>query len=118
MLKPLLLMTGLLAVIVACSDTTTDSEFCEQAEFFASRGVRDADPYQDRSDAGYLASLTKLRDLAPASLRADLDLLVASERDLNAESETEDAAVASAGVRVGKAIEAHCRLQLPGVRGE
>ncbi len=117
MLKALLLMTGLLTVLVACSDTATDSEFCEQAQFFASRSIRDADADEDRSDAGYLAALTKLRDLAPANLRADLDFLVASERDLNAESETEDAAVAAAGVRVGAAIEASCRVQLPGVRG-
>ena len=117
MLKALLLMTGLLTVLVACSDTATDSEFCEQAQFFASRSIRDADADDDRSDAVYLAALTKLHDLAPANLRADLGLLVAFERDLNSESETEDAAVAAAGVRVGAAIEASCRVQLPGVRG-
>lgn len=113
-----LLVIGLLTLLVACGDEATDSQFCEQAQYFASRSIRDADVVEDRSDAGYLAALTELRDRAPASLRADLDLLVASERDRNAESETEDAAVVSAGVRVGKAIEAQCRLQLPGVRGE
>ena len=106
-------MAGLLTVLVACSG----SAFCEQAQFFASRSIRDADADDDRSDAVYLAALTKLRDLAPANLRADLGLLVAFERDLNSGSETEDAAVAAAGVRVGAAIEASCRVQLPGVRG-
>jgi len=105
------------AVLVACSDTATDSEFCEQAQFFASRSIRDADTDEDRSNAGYLAALTKLRDLAPANQHADLDLLVAFEQNLDTERETEDAAVAAAGDRVGAAIEASCRVQLPGVQG-
>lgn len=120
MSKPLVLVIGLLSVLAACgdSDEATDSQFCEQAQYFASESTRDADTDYDRSEAGYLAALTNLRDLAPASLRADLDLLVASERDRNAESETTDAAVASAGARVGNAIEARCQLQLPGVRSQ
>ena len=111
-------MAVLLALLVACADNTaTDSEFCEQAQFFASRSVRDADSGEDRSDAGYLAALTKLRDLAPANLRADLDLLVAFEQsfDPSIEGESDDAAVALAGVRVGAAIELSCRVELSGV---
>lgn len=118
MRKASLLVIGLLTLLIGCSDTAPDGEFCEQAQFFASRSIRDADSDEDRSDTGYLVALTRLRDLAPANLRSDLDLLVAYERDLNAEGKTEDVAVASAGVRVGRFIELHCRVQLPGVQGE
>ncbi len=107
-----------LVLLVACVDTTaTDSEFCKQAQFFASRSIRDTDPSEDRSEAGYLVALTNLRDLAPANLHADLDLLVAYEQDFdpNTKGETDDAAVALAGVRVGAAIELSCRLELPSV---
>ena len=113
------MVAALLSILLAAcaGNNTTDSEFCEQAKFFASRSVRDADSGEDRSDAGYLAALTKLRDLAPANLRADFDLLVAFEQsfDPSTEGESDDAAVALAGVRVGAAIELSCRVELPGV---
>ena len=100
-----------------------DSAFCEQAEFFASRSVRDIDnhtsEYQSQSGTPFLDALANLRDLAPSSLRADLDLLVAYEQSYDPANgeESTSVEVTRAGERVGSAIEQLCDLQLPFVRG-
>ena len=59
--------------------------------------------------------LTNLRDLAPSSLRADLDLLVAYEQSYDPANgeESTSVEVTRAGERVGSAIEQRCDLQLP-----
>ncbi len=100
----------------------TDSAFCEQAEFFAARSVRDTDNHTSdnpsQSGTPFLDALANLRDLAPASLRADLDLLVAYEQNYDPADgeESTSVEVARAGERVGSAIEQRCDLQLPFVR--
>ena len=105
--------------LVACGQPDS-SAFCGQAEFFASRSVRDIDHHhtEDRSTAAYLDALVRLRDLAPVTLRADLDVLVAYEQsyDLARGSQTPSVEVTRAGERVGSAIELRCDLQLPTVR--
>ncbi len=104
--------------------TTSEHAFCEQAEFFASRSVRDNDNHtseiQSQSGTASLDALTKLRDLAPASLRADLDLLVAYEQSYDPANEEQPTSVevSRAGERVGSAIEQRCDLQLPYVRSD
>ena len=109
--------------LVGCNQPD-DSAFCEQAEFFASRSVRDNDNHtsenQSQSGTASLDALTKLRDLAPASLRADLDLLVAYEQSYDPANEEQPTSVevSRAGERVGSAIEQHCDLQLPYVRSD
>ena len=109
--------------LVGCNQPD-DSAFCEQAEFFASRSVRDNDNHtsenQSQSGTASLDALTKLRDLAPASLRADLDLLVAYEQSYDPANEEQPTSVevSRAGERVGSAIEQRCDLQLPYVRSD
>ena len=98
-----------------------DPAFCEQAEFFASRSVRDLDHHarEYESASTYLDALKNLRDLAPESLQADLEVLVNDEQvyDPSGEDQSTSAEVTRAGQRVGAAIEQRCDLQLPHVRG-
>ena len=109
--------------LVGCSQPD-DRAFCEQAEFFAARSVRDIDNHtsenQSQSGTPYLYALANLRDLAPSSLRADLDLLVAYEQSYDpADGEQSTSVeVVRAGERVGSAIEQRCDLQLPYVRSD
>lgn len=105
---------------LGCSQPDS-SAFCEQAEFFASRSVRDIDSHtEDQSVGGYLDALVSLRDLAPDALRADLDVLVAYEQSYDPAhgEESSSVEVTRAGERVGSAIEQRCDLQLPYVRGD
>ena len=101
----------------ASPSTTSEHAFCEQAEFFASRSVRDIDNHtsENQSATAFLDALTNLRDLAPSSLRADLDLLVAYEQSYDPANgeESTSVEVTRAGERVGSAIEQRCDLQLP-----
>jgi hypothetical protein len=108
----------LAAAAVACTNTAAGSAFCEQAEFFASRSVRDIDPAADRSSAAYLDALTSLRDLAPTDLRDDLGVLVDYEQSYDPDTAPERVPddYARAGERVARAIEDRCDLQLPGIR--
>lgn len=110
----------LVAVVVGCSQPG-GGEFCEQAEFFGSRSVRDVDEHaEDRSPDAYLDALVNLRDLASGTLRADLDVLVAYEQNydpLNSDQQ-HSIDVDRAGKRVGSAIEQRCALQLPNVRSD
>ena len=85
--------------------------------------MRDIDHHrEDRSAAAHLDALMRLRDLAPANLRADLDVLVAHEQShdpvrgnqLRGNRPRRDD-VTRAGQRVGSAIELRCDLQLPNV---
>ncbi len=70
----------LMAVIFGCSQSGGGA-FCEQAEFFQSRSVRDANYHtEDRSVDAYLNALTSLRDIASGTLRDDLDILIAQNR--------------------------------------
>ena len=103
--------------LVGCGQPDSGA-FCERAEFFASRSVRDIDHHtEDRSAVGYLDALTALRDLAPANLRADFDVLVSHEQnhDPARGDQPRSVEVTSAGERVGSAIELRCDLQLPNV---
>ena len=106
----------------ASPSTTSEHAFCEQAEFFASRSVRDIDNHtsENQSATAFLDALTNLRDLAPSSLRADLDLLVAYEQSYDPADgeESPSVEVSRAGERVGSAIEQRCDLQLPYVRSD
>ena len=102
--------------LVGCSQPDNRA-FCEQAEFFESRSVRDIDNHtsENQSATAFLDALTNLRNLAPESLRADLDLLVAYEQSYDpADGEQSTSVeVTRAGERVGSAMEQHCDLQLP-----
>lgn len=108
--------------LVACGQPDSGA-FCEQAEFFASRSIRDIDHHHtgDHFAAAYLDALVRLRDLAPANLRADLDVLVAYEQSYDPShgdqphSGVNRAEATSAGQRTGSAIELRCDLQLPNV---
>jgi len=110
--------------LVACGQPDSGA-FCEQAEFFASRSIRDIDHHHPggHSAAAYLDALVRLRDLAPANLRADLDVLVAydpshgdpSHGDPSHGDGVNGAEATSAGQRAGSAIELRCDLQLPNV---
>ena len=106
------------------SEEPDNRAFCEQAEFFASRSVRDIDnhtsEYRSQSGTASLDALTNLRDLAPASLRSDLNVLIAYEQSYdpaNGEQPT-SVEVSRAGERAGSAIEQRCDLQLPYVRSD
>lgn len=79
--------------------------------------MRDIDHHHadDRSADAYLDALVRLRDLVPANLRADVDVLVAYEQSYDPArgDEPRSAEVTRAGERVGSAIELRCDLQLP-----
>lgn len=119
-----LTICAVLAVgLVACGQPGSGA-FCEQAEFFASRSTRDIDHHHTggQSAAAYLDALVRLRDLAPANLRADLDVLVAYEQSYDPSHGDQPhgdgvngAEATSAGQRAGSAIELRCDLQLPNV---
>ena len=107
--------------LVGCSQPDNGA-FCEQAEFFAARSVRDIDNHtsENQSATAFLDALADLRDLAPSSLRADLSLLVDYEQSYDpADGEQSPSVeVSRAGERVGSAIEQRCDLQLPYVRSD
>ena len=110
----------LVTALVGCSQPGGGA-FCEQAEFFRSRSVRDVDQHaEDRAPGAYLDALVSLRDLASGTLKADLDVLVAYEQNYDPLSGDQHHSinVDRAGQRVGSAIEQRCALQLPNVRGD
>ena len=76
--------------------------------------------YQSQSGTASLDALTNLRDLAPASLRSDLNVLIAYEQSYNPTDGEQPTSVevTRAGERAGSAIEQRCDLQLPYVRSD